>query len=94
METAAVLMYDPSLVDLSKATNPTPEAEGDHGHEIFRQKDVFPIMRDFHEVAATGWYGRPAEATPELAAEIREKVSAYIVERAHLEFARERYLHS
>lgn len=92
METAAVLMYDPSLVDLSKATNPTPEAEGDHGHEIFRQKDVFPIMRDFHEVAATGWYGRPEEATPELAAEIRERVSDYIVEKARLEFDRARYM--
>jgi creatinine amidohydrolase len=91
METAAVLMYDPSLVDVSKATNPTPEAEGDHGHEIFRQKDVFPIMRDFHEVAATGWYGRPEEATLELAAEIREKVSDYIVEKARLEFDRARY---
>ncbi|MCL4296898.1 MAG: creatininase family protein [Anaerolineae bacterium] len=92
METAAVLMYDPSLVDVSKATNPTPEAEGDHGHEIFRQKDVFPIMRDFHEVAATGWYGRPEEATLELAAEIREKVSDYIVEKARLEFDRARYM--
>ncbi len=93
METAAVLMYDPSLVDLSKATNPTPEAEGDHGHEIFRQKDVFPIMHDFHEVASAGWYGRPEEATPELAAEIREKVSDYIVDKARAEFARERYHH-
>lgn len=92
METAAVLMYDPSLVDVSKATNPTPEAEGDHGHEIFRQKDVFPIMRDFHEVAATGWYGRPEEATLELAAEIREKVPDYIVEKARLEFDRARYM--
>ena len=91
METAAVLMYDPSLVDVSKATNPTPEAEGDQGHEIFRQKDVFPIMRDFHEVATTGWYGRPEEATLELAAEIREKVSDYIAEKARSEFDRERY---
>jgi creatinine amidohydrolase len=94
METVAVLMYDPSLVDLSKAINPTPEAEGDHGHEIFRQKDVFPIMRDFHEVAQTGWYGRPEEATLELAAEIREKVSDYIVEKARVEFSRERYHYS
>ena len=93
METAAVLMYDPSLVDLSKATNPTPEAEGDQGHEIFRQKDVFPIMHDFHEVASAGWYGRPEEATLELAAEIREKVSDYIVDKARTEFARERYHH-
>lgn len=91
METAAVMMYDPSLVDLTKATNPTPEEEGDAGHEIFRRKDVFPVLRDFHEVATTGWYGQPQEATLELAAEIREQVSDYIVEKARIEFARPRW---
>lgn len=91
METAAAMMHDPSLVDVSKAVNPTPQAEGDAGHAIFRQRDVFPIMRDFHEVARTGWYGRPEEATLDLAEEIREKVSDYIVERARIEFARERW---
>lgn len=90
METAAVLMYDPSLVDLTKATNPTLQEEGDAGHAIFRQRDVFPILRDFHEVASTGWYGKPEEATLELADEIRSRVSDYIVERARIEFARDR----
>jgi len=90
METAAVLMCDPSLVDMSKAVNPTPQSEGDAGHAIFRQRDVFPILRDFHEVADTGWYGKPEEATLELANEIREKVSDYIVDHAQVEFARER----
>jgi creatinine amidohydrolase len=90
METAAVLMYDPSLVDLTKATNPTPQEEGDSGHAVFRQGDVFPILRDFHEVATTGWYGKPEEATVELADEIRARVSDYIVERAQIEFARDR----
>jgi len=90
METAAVLMYDPSLVDLTKATNPTPHEQGDKGHAIFRQSDVFPILRDFHEVASTGWYGQPQEATLELADEIRSTVSDYIVERAQVEFARDR----
>lgn len=90
METAAVLMYDPSLVDLSKATDPTPQEQGDAGHAIFRQREMFPILRDFHEVASTGWYGKPEEATPELASEIREKVSDYIVERAWIEFTRDR----
>ena len=90
METAAVLMYDPSLVDLTKATNPTSQEDGDAGHAVFRQRDVFPILRDFHEVAPTGWYGRPEEATLELADEIRAKVSDYIVERAQIEFARDR----
>jgi len=90
METAAVLMYDRSLVDLPRATNPTPHETGDAGHAVFRQRDVFPILRDFHEVASTGWYGKPEEATVELAEEIRAKVSDYIVERAQTEFARER----
>ena len=90
METAAVMMYDPSLVDLTKATNPTPQGDGDAGHAVFRQRDVFPILRDFHEVARTGWYGRPQDATLELADEIRAKVSDYIVERAQAEFARDR----
>jgi len=88
MEAAAVLMYDPGLVDISKATNPSPQAEGDAMHAVFRQKDVFPIMRDFHEVAPTGWYGKPQEATPELAQEILEQVSGFIAERARIEFAR------
>jgi len=90
METAAVMMYDPSLVDLTRATNPTPQEEGDAGHAVFRQRDVFPIMRDFHEVAGTGWYGKPEEATLELAEEIRAQVSDYIVDRAQVEFARDR----
>jgi creatinine amidohydrolase len=90
METAAAMMYDPSLVDVSKATNPTPEEEGDEGHEIFRQKLVYPILHDFREVAETGWYGKPEVATLELAAEYLEKVSEYIVEKAQIEFDRER----
>lgn len=90
METAAAMMYDPSLVDISKATNPTPEEEGDEGHEIFRQRLVYPILRDFREVASTGWYGRPEDGTVELAAEYLEKVSDFIVERATIEFERAR----
>ena len=90
LETAGVMMYDASLVHLEKATNPTPPSEGDRGHEIFRQRDVFPILRDFREVAKTGWYGKPEEATPELAADMLKQVSDFIVLRAKLEFARVR----
>jgi creatinine amidohydrolase len=88
MEAAAVMMYDPSLVDVSKATNSSPRAEADEHHAAFRQKYVFPIMKDFHQVAPTGWYGIPHEATPDLANQIRSKVSDYIVEHAQKEFAR------
>ncbi len=89
METAAVLMYDPRLVDLSKATNPSSQPEGEAKHAVFRQRDVFPILRDFREVAPTGWYGKPAEATPELAEAIRDKVSIHIAEKARAEFERD-----
>ncbi len=90
METAAVLMVDPKLVDISKATNPSSQSESETKHAAFRQRDVFPILRDFHEVAPTGWYGKPQEATPELAEAIRDKVSSYIVEKALAEFERSR----
>jgi creatinine amidohydrolase len=90
METAAVMMYDSTLVHLDRATNPTPDDEADAGHAVFRRKDVFPVLFDFHEVASTGWYGDPRQATPELAEEMRERVSAYIVEQARVLFARER----
>jgi len=90
MESAAVLMYDPALVDLTKATNPTPREQAEAGHAVFRQRDVFPILRDFHEVAGTGWYGGLEDATLELAEAIRSDVSDYIVERARIEFGRDR----
>jgi len=88
MEAAAVMMADPSLVHLEKATNPTPAGEAEAGHAIFRRRDVFPVLYDFHEVAQTGWYGDPRKATIELAEEMRERVSDYIAGQARMEFAR------
>lgn len=86
MEAAAVMMYDESLVHLDEATNPTPAGEADAGHALFRRRDVFPVLYDFHEVARTGWYGDPRAATPELAEEMRNRVSEYISEQARALF--------
>jgi creatinine amidohydrolase len=90
MEAAAVMMHDASLVHPELAVNPTPDAEADAGHAIFRRRDVFPVLSDFHEVARTGWYGDPSSATPELAEEMLEKVSTYIADQARILFARGR----
>lgn len=90
MEAAAVMMFDPSLVRIDRAKDPTPEDDANAGHERFRQRDVFPILYDFHEVAATGWYGELQTATPELADEMLEKVSEHIVVRARQELDRQR----
>lgn len=82
METAAVLAYDASLVRLDQATRPSDRAAGDAAHALFRRPDVYPIMRDFHDVAPTGWYGHPERADAGRAEEIAEEVSDHIVRRA------------
>jgi creatinine amidohydrolase/Fe(II)-dependent formamide hydrolase-like protein len=43
---------------------------------------VYPIMRDFHVVAPTGWYGRPELSTAERAEVIAETVADTVVRRA------------
>lgn len=59
METAAVLAHDPALVRLDRLEGGDPVEDGIRGHALFRRKDVFPVMRDFREVARSGWYGSP-----------------------------------
>jgi creatinine amidohydrolase len=82
METAAVLAFDGSLVHLEDATPPSDLAAGEAAHALFRRPDVYPVLRDFHQVAGTGWYGRPERATPERAEEIAEAVADHVVSRA------------
>jgi creatinine amidohydrolase len=82
METAAVLAYDASLVHLEDATEPSEREAGEMAHGLFRRPDVYPVLRDFHQIAATGWYGRPERATPERAEQIAEAVADHVVTRA------------
>jgi creatinine amidohydrolase len=82
METAAVLAFDESLVHLDDATPASDRSAGEAAHALFRRPDVYPVMRDFHDVAATGWYGRPELATPERAEQIAEAVADHVVRRA------------
>lgn len=80
METAAVLAHRPSLVDLAKLTPGDETEAGSQGHALFRRRDVFPVMRDFREVAATGWYGSPETVDARRAEEIFEAVADYVAE--------------
>jgi creatinine amidohydrolase len=82
METAAVLAFDPALVHLEDATPATDRLAGAAAHALFRRPDVYPVLRDFHDVAVTGWYGRPELATPERAEEIAEAVADHLVREA------------
>lgn len=79
METAAVLAHDPNLVHIDRLAGGDPVELGNDGHALFRRRDVFPIMRDFREVAGTGWYGSPASATEDRANEIMDAVADHVV---------------
>lgn len=82
METAAVLAYDPALVQLDRATEPSDQEAGEAAHALYRRPDVYPILSDFHDVAPTGWYGNPRRASQPRAEEIAEAVAEYVVQRA------------
>lgn len=79
METAAVLAHDTSLVRLDELTEGDPVGHGSDGHALFRRRDVFPVMRDFREVAASGWYGNPGLVDEERAREIIDAVADHMV---------------
>lgn len=80
METAAVLAYQPSLVHLDQMTTGSEVDAGNQGHALFRRRDIFPVLRDFHEVAPHGWYGSPGRVSEQRAAEIFEAVADYVVD--------------
>jgi creatinine amidohydrolase len=82
METTAVLAYDPALVRLDQVADPSDAAAGAAQHALFRSPDVYPVLRDFHQIAATGWYGHPERAAPARADEVFEAVADHIVARA------------
>jgi creatinine amidohydrolase/Fe(II)-dependent formamide hydrolase-like protein len=52
---------------------------GIEGHALFRRRDVFPVLKDFREVAASGWYGTPDKITEDRAREIMDAVADHIV---------------
>lgn len=79
METAAVLAHDESLVHLDRMAGGDPVETGTDGHALFRRRDVYPILRDFREVAATGWYGTPGSVGTDRAHEIMDAVADHVV---------------
>jgi len=79
METAGVLAYDENLVQLDAIDGAGDDAAGERGHALFRRRDVFPILRDFHEITPVGWYGNPATVSKERADEIFDRVADHVV---------------
>jgi creatinine amidohydrolase len=75
LEVLPVLAYDPSLVHLERATNPSSPEHARKIDALRRGRAGYPFLKDIREIAPTGWYGEPQRATPERAKEFLEGVA-------------------
>jgi creatinine amidohydrolase len=67
LEVLPVLAYDPSLVHLERATNPSSPEPARKIDALRRGRAGYPFLKDIREIAPTGWYGEPQNATQERA---------------------------
>lgn len=77
LEVLPVLSFDPSLVHLERATNPSPRGRGRRIDAVRRNPNVRPVLDDVRQIAPTGWYGAPEAATAEKA----DRVVAGVADR-------------
>ncbi|MBI2371776.1 MAG: creatininase family protein [Deltaproteobacteria bacterium] len=80
LEVLPILAYDPSLVALERATNPSPMEPARRMDALRRRRTAYPIIADVRELYPTGWYGEPQRATPEKAKEFLDRVSERVAE--------------
>jgi creatinine amidohydrolase len=75
IETLAVLAYDPALARTERVTEPTRPEGAEALDAMRRSKEVYGYITDVTEIADDGWYGNPAWATAERAAEFAATVA-------------------
>lgn len=80
LEVLPILAYDPSLVHLERATNPSPPEQAKKIDSLRRGRAAYPFLKDIREIAPTGWYGEPQKATAEKAGEFLDKVAGTAAE--------------
>ncbi len=75
LEVLPILAYDPSLVHLERATNPSPAERAKKIDGLRRSRAAYPFLKDIREIAPTGWYGEPQKATAEKARKFLDEVA-------------------
>lgn len=78
LEVLPVLAFDPSLVHLERATDPSPPGRGRRIDAVRRNPNVRPVLSDVRQIAPTGWYGEPQRATAEKARGVIDRVAERI----------------
>lgn len=81
IETMSVMAHDPTLVDLSRAGEPSRPADALALDEMRRSSEVYGFITDVTLLADEGWYGNPHWATQERAEAFVETVSEEILKR-------------
>jgi len=75
LEVLPILAFDPSLVHLERATNPSPPERARKLDSLRRSRAAYPVLKDIREIAPSGWYGEPHKATLEKARDFLDRVS-------------------
>ncbi|MBO0827784.1 MAG: creatininase family protein [Streptosporangiales bacterium] len=79
IETLAVMAYDPALLRLDRAGQPSRPAGAAELDDMRRSDEVYGFVTDVTELAEDGWYGDPGWATPSRADGFAAKVAAEVV---------------
>lgn len=79
LEALAVMAYDPDLVHNERAGDSTRPEKAAAMDAMRRSREVYGYITDVTEIDAEGWYGEPAWATPEMAADFAATVAVDIV---------------
>ena len=86
IETLAILAYDPALVKVDRAGEPTRPDGALEMDAMRRSSEVYGFITDVTELADDGWYGNPLWATDERAAEFAKVVADGVVEQLEAVF--------
>lgn len=86
IETLAILAYDPDLVKVERAGEPTRPAGALEMDAMRRSSEVYGFITDVSELADDGWYGNPTWATEERAAEFSKVVADGVLEQLEAVF--------
>lgn len=82
VETLAMLAFDPSLVHLDRATNPSSAEHAARVDALRRARGASALIGDIRELAPTGWYGDLTGVSDsrgrDLMARVADAVAAHI----------------
>lgn len=86
IETLAILAYDPSLVKVERAGEPSRPPGAFEMDAMRRSSEVYGFITDVSELADEGWYGNPTWATQERADAFTKVVADAVLEQLEAVF--------